>query len=377
MKRLLLFALCALFALNAEARTIYVDAKRPNNKGSGLSKAKAKKTIQAAINVAKAGDTILVYPGSYAPIRTNNRKVAVKSVKGPGKTSIKGRRSTQANWCLDLGKWNGTVFAGGKATRVKGFACMGQYPKVSGMGIGGIIGGTASFCSFDTFQADVFWQGYDNFADPDPLKSRPLFHRASIADSILIDCYQSTELGILMSGCSVQRSSIACCSGQVLSTTLCNSRLWSSEYALYEYCLDYEGFRYVAIALTDRDLSSGDYRYGPLLDGCTLYNCTVTSFGGGRLLPAFRNGTAVNTVFWKVPSNIYSGQGNTFVRCLKGTNPKLVSVSGLLTAELKKGSPCIDKGKLTKKQKKLVGSKDIYGRRRIRGKAVDIGCYEY
>ncbi len=36
-----------------------------------------------------------------------------------------------------------------------------------------------------------------------------------------------------------------------------------------------------------------------------------------------------------------------------------------------------DKGKLTKAQKKLVGSKDLAGRKRIRGKAIDRGCYEY
>ena len=88
MKRLLLLALCALLSLNADARTLYVDAKRPNNNGNGLSKAKAKKTIQAAINVAKKGDTILVYPGTYAPIKTNNKKIEIKSVKGRKKTKL-------------------------------------------------------------------------------------------------------------------------------------------------------------------------------------------------------------------------------------------------------------------------------------------------
>ena len=64
MKRTLALALCALLAIHAaEARTLYVNAKRPSNKGNGLSVKKAKKTIQAAINIAKNGDTILVYPG--------------------------------------------------------------------------------------------------------------------------------------------------------------------------------------------------------------------------------------------------------------------------------------------------------------------------
>ena len=38
---------------------------------------------------------------------------------------------------------------------------------------------------------------------------------------------------------------------------------------------------------------------------------------------------------------------------------------------------CINSGKLTKAQKKLVGTKDLAGRKRIRGKAIDRGCYEY
>ena len=66
--------LCALFVVQAEARTLYVDAKRPNNKGNGLKGSTAKKTIQAAINISKTGDTIVVAPGSYAPIKTNNKK---------------------------------------------------------------------------------------------------------------------------------------------------------------------------------------------------------------------------------------------------------------------------------------------------------------
>ena len=45
--------------------------------------------------------------------------------------------------------------------------------------------------------------------------------------------------------------------------------------------------------------------------------------------------------------------------------------------KLKKGSSCIDKGKLTKAQKKLVGTKDLAGKKRIQGKAIDRGCYEY
>ena len=123
MKKLLLLALCALLAANAGARTLYVDASRPNNSGNGLSRAKAKKTIQAAINVAQAGDTILVYPGKYAPIKANNKKIVIKSVSGAAKTMIvKPKVSAGTIALAQLGKsWKYTyVSTGGSAGEVKG-----------------------------------------------------------------------------------------------------------------------------------------------------------------------------------------------------------------------------------------------------------------
>ena len=103
MKQLLLLALCALLSANADARTLYVDSSRPNNNGNGLSKAKAKKTIQAAINVAKKGDTILVLKGKYAaPLKTNNRKIRIKSDSGAAATIPPGRGCRTAKCSLAI-----------------------------------------------------------------------------------------------------------------------------------------------------------------------------------------------------------------------------------------------------------------------------------
>ena len=64
--RFLIVSLCMLFAFDAGARTLYVDARRPNNNGNGRSLRKAKRTIQAAVNIAKKGDTIQISPISAA-----------------------------------------------------------------------------------------------------------------------------------------------------------------------------------------------------------------------------------------------------------------------------------------------------------------------
>jgi hypothetical protein len=69
--------------------------------------------------------------------------------------------------------------------------------------------------------------------------------------------------------------------------------------------------------------------------------------------------------------------GNTYKNTDKtNKNPKFVNAAKG-NYKLKKGSYAINKGKLTKAQKKLVGTKDLAGGKRIRGKAIDQGCYEY
>jgi len=63
-------ALAAAFTLataTTHAATYYVDASRPNDTGAGTTWATAKRTIQAAIDVATANDTIIVTNGVYAP----------------------------------------------------------------------------------------------------------------------------------------------------------------------------------------------------------------------------------------------------------------------------------------------------------------------
>ena len=61
--------LLALFAATSgvvhAAKTIYVDSNAADDNGDGSSLATAKKTIQAAIDVAAKNDTILIAKGRY------------------------------------------------------------------------------------------------------------------------------------------------------------------------------------------------------------------------------------------------------------------------------------------------------------------------
>ena len=89
----------AAFALPASAKTYYVKANgkdvAPTTKNkAGLSVDTAFKTIQFAIDNAAAGSTILVYPGTYAPIVSNDKKLTIKAVEGPDRTFISGSGSS-------------------------------------------------------------------------------------------------------------------------------------------------------------------------------------------------------------------------------------------------------------------------------------------
>lgn len=87
------------------ATTYYVDASRPDDTGDGMSWASAKQTIQAAVDLAMDGDTVLVTNGVYdygervtpgyislnRVVITNN--ILVQSVNGPAVTIILGQDS--------------------------------------------------------------------------------------------------------------------------------------------------------------------------------------------------------------------------------------------------------------------------------------------
>ena len=154
MKKLLFLVLCALLAAgSAEARTLYVNAARPNNTGNGLKPATAKKTIQAAINIARAGDTILVYPGTYHPIKTNDKRIAIKSVKGAAKTKIVKSAKFESDVVLaqlgmQLGLRYDKAAATGRKTVLCGLLLDGQNLSLgSGACMYGVSCGTVKSCT--------------------------------------------------------------------------------------------------------------------------------------------------------------------------------------------------------------------------------------
>jgi hypothetical protein len=72
----------------------------------------------------------------------------------------------------------------------------------------------------------------------------------------------------------------------------------------------------------------------------------------------------------KVYQNTYS---HTYT---DNRNPKFADAANN-NYRLAKDSPCIDRGVINATLKKWLGALDLRGRQRVKGKAIDMGCYEY
>ena len=126
MRKLVLMA--SLMPLAALATTWYVNGSTGSDSNSGTSESSAKATIQAAIDASSAGDTILVAPGTYAPITTGNKAITIRGTSGAASTIIDGDNSQQ---CAVLG-----VKTGDQATVLDGFTiCKGYTAEKKGAGV--------------------------------------------------------------------------------------------------------------------------------------------------------------------------------------------------------------------------------------------------
>ncbi len=332
MKRILAFALCAAFACQAGARTLYVDATRPNNNGNGLKAKTAKKTIQAAVNAAKDGDTIVVLQGAYAPIKTKNRKIAIKSKSGADKTTITHKGSSDA--IAILGKvwseqrsyatvggtyvftWKSTPESKGTSTKLVGFTLNGREC----YGVVPVSGGTVQSCIIQNGDSDIG-----------------------------LTCWSKLKL------CTIQNND---------TTFFKNSS--------FDRCKFLSNHGYASCRSTSSKFSNCLFAHNEMLPltGCTLVNCTVAD----NQAFAMNKTKAYNTVFDGVgAAQFKAAKKNSFTNCYKGAS-QFAPFSSYRPAE---GSRLIDKGKVSAALAKLYGAKDLVGNKRVKGKSVDIGCYEY
>lgn len=96
MKIMLVLPLALLANSVSQAGKIwYVNARSGSDFNSGFSSWAAKATIQAAVDASMDGDTILVAPGTYLPIETNNKAITIQSLSDAFDTIIDGEGTSR------------------------------------------------------------------------------------------------------------------------------------------------------------------------------------------------------------------------------------------------------------------------------------------
>ncbi len=386
-----------LFAGQVDARTLYVNSKRPNNNGSGLSLKKAKKTLQAAVNIAKKGDTILVYNGTYSPIRTNNKKITIKSVDGAAKAKIApstesgdialaqlGKTYTRkrvihtldANGQLKTkrSKGNSYPLSKGRSTKLRGFTLDGKNRMASQMM--GVSGGNVSSCVFQRIGRRCSYEtpsGKEEYYDSIAIVS--VLSKLTSC-TIQSNSYRHAEFGMIHAGilsrCRISNNSSDGGDTPLISKCTLDNSLVSQNAGHAVYAV--KGSVLVNCTIVDnalhriREATSASWTGASSLAANTDYtNCILFN---NKLF----SHTYVSSNFVKVAKAVMNkGPNNQYLKTTKNnTNPKFRNYS-LHDYRIKKSSPFYNKGKSVSG----IAALDLMGFKRVYAGKIDRGCYEY
>ncbi|MCL1921346.1 MAG: fibronectin type III domain-containing protein, partial [Kiritimatiellaeota bacterium] len=374
----------------------FVDAGQADDAGDGKSWATAKQTIQAAVDLAMAGDIIAVTNGVYAPIATDNKRITIQSVNGVEHTAIDGGNT---NRCATLGASGGETFSA-----LVGFTLRNGYISGSGGASlygtlsdcvlsnnvanfgGGAYGGILSRCLFADNRANNDGGGVNNATVAHgTMTGNTAANGGGAAYGALFDCAISGNKGGsgggmyngTLANCTISGNTATGSGGGAYGSVMTNCVV-SGNASATSGGGAYNGT--MVSGLLSENVATGN---GGGMYGCTLHNCTVAgnraNNGGGTY-----NGTMNNCVVWGnavnsgVNTNYYAGTWRYSCSLpVPGGTVNMEQDPMFRFAEagdfrLLEGSPCIDAGT----NYYAYGATDLAGNPRIQGLRVDMGAYE-
>ncbi len=341
-KRLFLVAGLSLGAVGGAwgQTTYYADAARPDDSGNGLSWAAAKQSIQAAVDLAADGDTVLVTNGTYntgsvvtpgylLPNRVCITKpIQVQSVNGPDVTTIAGVGPVGNSAIRGVFMTNGCSLAG--FTIANGGCITGGDGDMDQSGAG-------------------LWAAADCIVSNCLIVANTAAHRAG-------GIYGGQIYNSVVRGNTVNFSA----GGGAFRATLNN-------------CL----------------ISENTAVYGGGMAYCTLNNCTVTKnngeYGGGT-----HNGTINNCIIWSNIASVHDDNilaGTATVQNTCSPDGVTNGVNGCITGDpkfmdaansnysLQARSPCVNAGNNAYAPTNSAPY-DLAGNPRVLFGTVDMGAYE-
>lgn len=133
MRKQILFTFALIVSRIAFSAEYYVDVSRPDDTGAATSWATAKKTIQAAVDLAVDGDTVWVTNGFYSLSSeiTVTNAITVQSVNGSDATIVSGNSSNSCFVLSNACVVGGITIKNGKAPQGGGVNCLSDSSVVS------------------------------------------------------------------------------------------------------------------------------------------------------------------------------------------------------------------------------------------------------
>ena len=318
--------LLTLISQNIFAGTNYV-SKTGGHVSPFTSWANAATNIQAAVDAASAGDTVLVNDGTYYP---NSQisvtiDITVKSINGAEKTIVNGNQSHRCFYINSGDIIEGFTITDGKAGYAGGVWCDN--------------GGTIQNCIIVGNSSSIEGAG-GVYCE---------------SGGIVLNC-------TISGNSSVDHGGGVCCAhgGTVRNCTIIGN---SANYGGGVSC-----------------------HSGGMVQNCTISGNSISSEGAAGVHFLYSGGIIQNSILWNDNGLEISGtpSANTY-NCIENwtnivdgiitNNPQFVDIASG-NYHLKTNSPCINSGT---NMAWMVGAKDLDGNPRIQpsGGIVDMGCYEF
>ncbi len=320
--------------------TWYVNGASGSDANYGDEASSAKETIQAAIDVALAGDTILVAPGTYDAVNTQGKDITIRSTDGAEQTKIVGRTSGGVN---DYGEVTAAMLISEETFGEVGDSSDPDYEE-----------------EHTTYKYDVVneWSSWTPMALPCSALEGFTIEVNSVAED--------DQVGVV--GGHLKNCRLICADGVKKFNLV--------QLAVIENSLIKAGD--LGVWIDENGNEDGDVE---VLSDCILRNCTV--YTGSMVCASEMENTIIYARNTKVYLDEEGANKPTLSNCVFYNVKGVSGRAGVTVADPKfanaasgdfhlvLGSPCIDKGGTS------YGTTDLAGNPRVVNGKIDVGCYEY